>query len=89
MAKNAPMGYGEKFIMVLKKVLFSNLSLKNYGIKITKLLQENKPDLIISTHPFSSQMCAVLKGKGQNNCKIATIMTDFAPHDQWLLVMNL
>ncbi len=55
------------------------------AIKLLKLLREKKPDLIISTHPFSSQMCSYLKRKGKITAKIATIMTDFAPHDQWLV----
>lgn len=53
--------------------------------KMFKLLDIEKPDLIISTHPFSSQMCAYLKEKGRINTLLATIMTDFAPHDQWLV----
>ena len=55
------------------------------AIKLNKLLQEFKPDLIISTHPFSSQMCAILKKKQKINCKLATVMTDYAPHSQWLI----
>lgn len=55
------------------------------AIKLLRLLREKKPDLIISTHPFSSQMCSYLKRKKKITAKIATIMTDFAPHDQWLV----
>ena len=55
------------------------------AIKLLKLLREKKPDLIISTHPFGSQMCSYLKRKRKISAKIATIMTDFAPHDQWLV----
>ena len=55
------------------------------AIKLLKLLREKKPDLIISTHPFGSQMCSYLKRKNKISSKIATIMTDFAPHDQWLV----
>ena len=55
------------------------------AIKLWQLLREKKPDLIISTHPFSSQMCSYLRRKGKITAKIATIMTDFAPHDQWLI----
>ena len=29
-------------------------------------------------------MCAYLKKLGKLDCKIATVMTDYAPHDQWL-----
>jgi len=53
-----------------------------------KVLHKEKPDLIISTHPFSSQMCSYLKRKNKITAKIATIMTDFAPHDQWLIGHN-
>ena len=55
------------------------------AIKLLKLLREKQPDLIISTHPFGSQMCAYLKRKEKISAKIATIMTDFSPHDQWLV----
>lgn len=55
------------------------------AIKLNRLIQEFQPDLIISTHPFSSQMCAILKEKGKLNCKAATILTDYAPHNQWLV----
>ena len=30
-------------------------------------------------------MCTVLKAKGKIDAKIATVMTDYAPHDQWLV----
>ena len=55
------------------------------AIKLDKLIQEFCPTLIISTHPFSSQMCAILKQKGKLNCTLATVMTDYAPHNQWLV----
>lgn len=55
------------------------------AIKLNKLIQNYNPDLIISTHPFSTQMCGYLKKKGKINCKIATVLTDYAPHNQWLV----
>ena len=63
----------------------SSRSNKIMAIKLLRLLREKRPDLIISTHPFGSQMCSYLKRKGKIHAKIATIMTDFAPHDQWLV----
>lgn len=59
---------------------------KLMAIKLNKLLQDYKPDLIISTHPFSSHMCAVLKKRKKITSKIATIITDYAPHSQWLVL---
>lgn len=63
----------------------SNTSNKIMSIKLDKLIQNFSPDLIISTHPFSTQMCGVLKEKQKINCKIATVLTDYAPHNQWLV----
>ena len=55
------------------------------AIKFKKLLEEKNPDLVICTHPFASQMCSYLKKKGKTNVKIATILTDFAIHSQWVV----
>ena len=87
LAKKAPWAWG----FVYKKAehgpiaKISNESNKLMSIKLNKLLKEFEPDYVISTHPFSSQMCAYLKKKHKVNFKLATVMTDYAPHDQWLL----
>lgn len=63
---------------------FSTASNKIMAVKLKNLIKEINPDLIISTHPFSSQMCAYLKKKRKIDCKLATVMTDFHIHNQWL-----
>ena len=55
-----------------------------FSIKLKQIILDFEPDLIISTHPFSSQMCSNLKKKNKINCKIATILTDYKIHSQWL-----
>lgn len=87
MAKKAPWAWGRIYSDSQKGPLahISTRSNKIMAIKLLKLLREKKPDLIISTHPFGSQMCSYLKRKNKITSKIATIMTDFAPHDQWLV----
>ena len=87
MAKKTPWAWGKIYASSQKGPLahISTKSNKIFAIKLLKLLREEKPDLIISTHPFGSQMCSYLKRKGKITAKIATIMTDFAPHDQWLV----
>lgn len=87
MAKKAPWAWGKIYADSQKGPLahLSSRSNKIMAIKLLKLLREKNADLIISTHPFGSQMCSYLKRKGKINSKIATIMTDFAPHDQWLV----
>ncbi len=87
MAKNMPSIWGKIYKNSQKGPLamISNTSNRLMATKLNKLLQEFQPDIIISTHPFGSQMCAVLKRKGKITAKIATVMTDYAPHDQWLV----
>jgi processive 1,2-diacylglycerol beta-glucosyltransferase len=87
MAKKAPWAWGKIYSNSQKGIFakVSNDSNKIMSLKLNNLLQEYNPDLIISTHPFGSQMCTVLKQKGKIHAKIATIMTDYAPHDQWLV----
>ena len=87
MAKKMPWAWGKIYSDSQKGPLahISSRSNKIMAIKLLKLLKEKRADLIISTHPFGSQMCSYLKRKGKINSKIATIMTDFAPHDQWLV----
>lgn len=86
-AKKAPWVWGRIYSDAQKGPLahLTSRSNKIMAIKLLRLLREKKPDLIISTHPFSSQMCSYLKRKGKITAKIATVMTDFAPHDQWLV----
>lgn len=87
LAKKAPWVWGKIYSDSQKGPLahLSTRSNKIMAIKLLRLLREKSPDLIISTHPFSSQMCSYLKRKRKISAKIATIMTDFAPHDQWLI----
>lgn len=87
MAKKAPKTWGRLYWKSQKGPLahISTTSNKVLSIKLNKLLKEFNPDLIISTHPFSSQICAYLKKHKRLNAKIATVMTDYAPHDQWLV----
>ena len=63
----------------------SSTSNKLMSKKLNNILQEFEPDLVISTHPFSNQMCTCLKKEKKISCKIATILTDMAPHSQWTI----
>ena len=87
MAKKAPKLWGKVYSGSQKGLLaeISKDSNKLMAKKLGKLINEINPDLIISTHPFSSQMASYLKQKGKIDCEIATILTDFAIHNQWLV----
>ena len=87
MAKKAPWAWEKVYYKsqdgLLAKV--STDSNKIMAVKVAKLFREYKPDVVISTHPFCSQMTAYLKKKAKTNCILATVMTDYVSHDQWLV----
>ena len=64
----------------------SNTTNRLMSHKLNSLIKEFEPDLIVSTHPFSTQMCAILKKRKKINCKLATILTDYHIHAQWLVL---
>ena len=87
MAKKAPWIWGRMYSDA-KKGPIAHISTKAnsfMAIKLLKLLREKKPDMIISTHPFATQMCTYLKRKKKITSRIITILTDFKSHDQWLI----
>lgn len=87
MSKNAHWVWKQIYYSAEKGTVskISNTVNRLMAIKLNKLLKEISPELIISTHPFSSQMCAILKKKEKINCKLATVLTDYAPHNQWII----
>lgn len=87
MAKKFPWVWGEVYNHAQKGPLAKISSTSNNILakKLLSLLKDYEPDIVISTHPFSSQMISYLKRKKLVNCILATIMTDFSPHDQWLV----
>lgn len=86
-AKKMPWAWGKIYSGSQKGALAHISSKANsfMAIKLLKLLREKQPNIVISTHPFGSQMCSYLKRKNKVNFKIATILTDFKSHDQWLV----
>ena len=87
MAKKAPWVWGKMYNESQKGPLAHISSKANsfMAIKLLRLLKEKQPDIIISTHPFGSQMCSYLKRKNKISAKLATVLTDFKSHDQWLV----
>ena len=87
MTKKVPTLWGKVYSNSQSGVLghISSRANKVMAIKLKNLIEEKSPDLIVSTHPFSSQMVSYLKKKGKIHCTLATILTDFASHEQWLI----
>ena len=59
---------------------FSNV----FSLKLMPVLQEQKADVIISTHPFATEMVSYLKGKGLVKVPLICLMTDYGPHRAWI-----
>ena len=87
LAKKAPWAWGYVYKKSEKGFIakITTDANKLMAYKLNKLLQEFNPDYVISTHFFSSQMCAYLKKKNKAHFKLATVITDYAPHEQWLI----
>lgn len=86
MAKKAPWAWKRVYFNSQKGILskISNGTNALMAKKLYHLIEKEKPKIIISTHPFATQMTGRLKRKGKINCKISTILTDFEIHNQWL-----
>lgn len=52
--------------------------------KLLPLIQEKKPDLIISTYPFTTEMVSKLKEQGKIDIPLICLMTDYGPHRTWV-----
>ncbi len=63
---------------------FSNWLQKVLSKKLFELFKEQDPDVVISTHFFTTEMVACLKRKGKTKCKLGVVLTDYASHKFWL-----
>ena len=86
LAKKHPTIWKLMYTTTNKKSLNKIVEIINKTIskKLIPLVAEEKPDLIISTHPFSTEMISHLKKNENLNIPLICIMTDYAPHRTWL-----
>lgn len=88
MARYSPKIWGEIYKFSEKQysaVNFSNAVQKLLSMKLLKLFKDERPDTIISTHPFITEMVATLKKSGKINTELNVIITDYASHKFWEL----
>lgn len=52
--------------------------------KLLPLIEKEKPDAIISTHPFTTEMVSNLKSNNLVDIPLICVMTDYAPHRTWM-----
>lgn len=87
LATKKPKVYGKLYTTSNKnhRVTTSVSKLNNlFSTKLIPLINEFNPDVIITTHPFPTEMISNLKHKGIINLPLICIMTDYAPHKAWI-----
>ena len=55
-----------------------------FSKKLLPLIEEFKPNIIITTHPFSTEMISNLKEQKLIDIPLVCILTDYAPHRTWI-----
>lgn len=88
MARYSPELWGDIYKFSAKQYSvanFSNSVQKLFSLKLIKYFKEEKPDIIVSTHPFVTEMCTILKKREKINSKLNVILTDYASHRFWEL----
>lgn len=50
----------------------------------TRLLDEYKPDIIVSTHPFPLGVMSEMKRRGLTDAKLVGVITDYTVHPFWI-----
>ena len=87
LAKKMPKMWGKIYKLSRKGIIagISNLTNEVLANKLGKLIKNKNPDIIISAHPFSTQMCGILKKRRKLDIEVSTVMTDFKYHEQWLV----
>ena len=85
---NIPWLWGQIYYRTQNPIFEKIFSLSNKVIsyKLARIFRLEKPDVIISTHFFSSHICSILKEKGKIDSKIGTVITDYgeSPYSEWI-----
>lgn len=87
LATKTPRLYGKLYYLSNKEHKLKNFVSKVNNIfsnKLLPLIKDYKPDIIITTHPFSTEMVSKLKEKDLIDIPLLCIMTDYAPHKTWI-----
>lgn len=87
LATKTPKMYGgiykisDKDTSLNKAVTIANTQV---GKKLLPVIEKYEPDVIITTHSFSSEMASIIKGERYIDIPVVSIITDFAPHQTYI-----
>lgn len=87
MARKAPYVFGKLYKQSNKDNVFSDVVPKlfsSFGKFLLNHIKEKDPDLIITTHPFSTEMISKLKESGEIRASQICVITDYGLHKAWL-----
>lgn len=87
MAKKVPALFGRLYKQTNKQNHFSDLVPRLSGMFSNLLLpaiESYQPDVIITTHPFATEMVSDLKEDGSVTVPLICILTDYGVHRAWI-----
>lgn len=87
MAKRTPGLFGKLYKSTNKDNKFSELvprTTELIALQLYRHLEEEAPDVILSVHPFATEMVSSLKEYGRITCPLVCVMTDYGVHRAWI-----
>lgn len=86
LATKTPKVFGKLYQKTNEETPFSQIVPKFNSLfcqKLVPLMEEFRPDVVVTTHPFATEMISRLKEKGALFAPLICIMTDYGPHKAW------
>lgn len=86
LATKTPKVFGKLYQKTNEETPFSQIVPKFNSLfcqKLVPLMEEFRPDVVVTTHPFATEMVSRLKEKGALFAPLICIMTDYGPHKAW------
>jgi len=83
LATKTPKVFGQLYRKTNEESLLSNLVTRfssAFSQRLIPLMEEQNADVIISTHPFATEMVSHLKSRGIVTVPLICLMTDYGPH---------
>lgn len=87
LAKKTPALFGKLYAETNKETVLGNMLPKICGLFARELyptIEEYAPDIILSTHPFATEMISELKAQGKVKVPLICLMTDYGAHRAWI-----
>ena len=86
LATKTPKVFGKLYQKTNEETPFSQIVPKFNSLfcqELVPLMEEFRPDVVVTTHPFATEMVSRLKEKGALFAPLICIMTDYGPHKAW------